>query len=89
MRYLQEVVDGTRQPPDLILLDLQFPLESGFEVLRFRRSNQKVSSIPVIVWTIMGATEQELCRYFGATVVSKHEGSGGLEWALKSLRVAA
>ena len=87
--YLQEVVDGKRGAPDLIILDLQFPLESGFEVLRFRRSNREVSAIPVVVWTIMGPTEQELCRFFGATVVPKHEGPKGLEGALKSVLIPA
>lgn len=87
--YLQEIVDGRRAAPDLIILDLQFPLESGFEVLRFRRSNRNVSAIPVVVWTVMGPTEQELCCFFGAVVVPKHEGPKGLEGALKSVLIAA
>jgi len=33
--FLQDVVEGTKKPPDLILLDLSFPRESGFEVLRY------------------------------------------------------
>lgn len=82
--HLRDVVEGNRPAPDLIVLDLNFGVESGFEVLRFRRSNPALSSIPVIVWTVMGDTEQELCRLFGAGVVPKYKGHKALHTVLKS-----
>ena len=83
--FLQDVVEGTKKPPDLILLDLSFPRESGFEVLRFWKSNAKLNKIPVVVWTVMGDTEKKLCEFFGVEhVVPKWAGPKELEAALKT-----
>ena len=71
--------------PDLILLDLSFPRESGFEVLRYWKSNAKLHQIPVVVWTVMGETEKKLCHFFGVEhVVPKWAGPKELETALKN-----
>ena len=83
--FLQDVVEGTKKPPDLILLDLSFPRESGFEVLRFWKSNAKLNKIPVVVWTVMGDTEKKLCEFFGVEhVVPKWAGPKELEAALRT-----
>src|SRR5438270_8221445 len=52
MLFLQDVLEGTKPAPDLILLDLSFPSESGFEVLRYWKSEDKLHRIPVVVWTV-------------------------------------
>lgn len=84
MLYLQDVVEGTEETPDLILLDLSFPKESGFEVLRYWKSNPKLHPIHVVVWTVMGETEIKLCRFFGVDhVVPKWAGAKELETALR------
>jgi CheY-like chemotaxis protein len=81
--FLQDVVEGTKDAPDLILLDLSFPRESGFEVLRFWKSNPKLEPIHIVVWTVMGDTEKKLCKYFGVEhVVPKWAGSKELESVL-------
>lgn len=86
MLFLQEVAEGTKEPPDLILLDLSFPRESGFEVLRYWKSNAKLHEIHVVVWTVMGETEKKLCQFFGVDdVVPKWAGPNELEAALKTL----
>jgi len=83
--FLQDVVEGTKEAPDLILLDLSFPHESGFEVLRYWKSNAKIHGIHVVVWTIMGDTEKKLCQFFGVEhVVPKWAGPQELETALRS-----
>lgn len=69
--HLQQVIEGKRPIPDLIILDLEMGMESGFEVLRFLKSHRQLRSIRVVVWTQMGGVEQELCRHFGAEVVQK------------------
>ena len=85
MLFLQEVVEGTKEAPDLILLDLSFPRESGFEVLRYWKSTPKLHEIHVVVWTIMGETEKKLCQFFGVDdVVPKWAGPKELEAALKT-----
>jgi CheY-like chemotaxis protein len=82
--FLQDVMEGTKLAPDLILLDLSFPGESGFEVLRYWKSNAKLNRIPVIVWTVMGDTEKKLCEFFGVEhVVPKWAGHKELEAALR------
>jgi CheY-like chemotaxis protein len=53
-------------PPDLILLDLDLPYLSGFEVLEALRSDEASRSIPVII--ITGRPEgdtYERCRRIG------------------------
>jgi|SRR5262245_36778451 len=54
------------EPPELILLDLDLPYLSGFEVLEALRSDEASRSIPVIIVT--GKTESETyerCRRIG------------------------
>jgi len=85
MLFLQDVLEGTKPAPDLILLDLSFPRESGFEVLRYWKSNAKLHQIHVVVWTVMGDTEKKLCEFFGVEhVVPKWAGPKELEAALKN-----
>ena len=53
-------------PPDLVLLDLDLPYLSGYEVLEALRSDPASGKIPVIVVT--GHTEEEVherCRRIG------------------------
>ncbi len=89
MLLLQDVVEGKQPPPDLILLDLSFPKESGFEVLRFWKSNPKLKAVRVVVWTVMGETEQKLCNFFGVDqVIVKWAGPRELEEALRAYTIA-
>jgi CheY-like chemotaxis protein len=84
LMYLEDVVAGEKQCPELIVLDLEFPAESGFEVLRFRKTNPSLQKCQVVVWTIMGEREKELCRLFGITqIISKQDGDAALESALR------
>jgi CheY-like chemotaxis protein len=88
--FLQDLMEGTKLAPDLILLDLSFPGESGFEVLRYWKSNAKLNRIPVVVWTVMGDTEKQLCEFFGVKrVVPKWAGPKELEAALNTLVTAS
>lgn len=84
LMILQDGVDGKKPLPDLVLLDLSFTRESGFEVLRYWKSNKNsMKGTRVVVWTVMGETEQQLCRYFGVEVVSKWAGPEELEKVLR------
>jgi len=84
MLYLEEVVAGEKPCPDLMVLDLDFGLESGFEILRFRRTHPILQACEVLVWTITGDKEQEFCRLFGVACVSKQDGEAALEDALRN-----
>ncbi|HEV7552783.1 MAG TPA: response regulator [Candidatus Angelobacter sp.] len=81
----EDVIDNKRPAPDLIVLDLAFPLESGFEVLRRWKAHPKLQDIGIIVWTAMGETEQRLCEYFGVKgVIPKWAGPKELEQAVRA-----
>jgi len=48
----QEALELIRKdPPDLILLDLRIPLISGYEVCKKLKSDNKLKTIPVIIFT--------------------------------------
>lgn len=84
MLHLQDAVEEKKPAPNLILLDLSFTRESGFEVLRYWKSNRDhLKDTKIVVWTAMGETEQQLCRYFGVDVVPKWAGPVELENALR------
>jgi hypothetical protein len=85
MLYLEEVVAGEKACPNLMVLDLDFGLENGFEILRFRRTHLILQACEVLVWTIMGDKEKEFCRLFGvACVISKQDGEAALEDGLRN-----
>ena len=84
--YLDEVVEGTRPCPDVVLLDLVLGSESGFEVLRYYKAHPELKNCQVVVWTVMGDVQQELCRHFGVQdIVSKSDGESALLKVLRKL----
>jgi DNA-binding response OmpR family regulator len=86
---LREALESDRPMPDLIILDLDFSLESGFEVLRFWKSSPRLQSARVVVWTGMGETEIKISRLFGVQVVPKCAGEAELEAAISGRAIGA
>lgn len=77
--YLRDVVEGRRNAPDLVVLDLNFEEESGFEVLRFWRSTPQLKGLHIVVWTVMGELEKKIASLFGVEkVMDKSTGSAEL-----------
>lgn len=88
--YLESALDGEDPLPDLIIVDLDLGYESGFELLRFWHGNRRFSNIHLIVWTVMGEEQREICRMFKVNaIVSKGEGAGALKRAIEPLAAAA
>jgi CheY-like chemotaxis protein len=82
--YLNRVASGEIPCPRLILLDLEFGRESGFEVLRFCNSHSELKDCRVVVWTVMGSLEKKICKYFGVkNVLSKDDDEKEILQALK------
>jgi len=72
--------------PDGIILDLDFGYDSGYELLRFWHSTPKLREIPVIVWSILGEEQKEMCELFKVKLfVGKWEGHEVLQDALKEI----
>ncbi|HEY2912725.1 MAG TPA: hypothetical protein VGK21_05155 [Candidatus Angelobacter sp.] len=82
--YLDDVVAGLHPPPHLVVLDLGFRLESGFEIIRYWKSTPALQAIHIIVWTQAGQQDKKIAGYFGvAAVVTKSNGLKELESELK------
>ena len=84
--YLENLL-STRSPlPDGIHLDLDFGYESGYELLRYWHSTPELRAIPMVVWSILGEEQREMCGLFKvSSFVGKWEGSEALQTALKSI----
>jgi CheY-like chemotaxis protein len=88
--YLERGLEEGQPLPDAIILDLDLGYESGFELLRFWHGRPRLSQIPLIVWTVLGDDQREICRLFKVTAyISKLDGVTVLREALSGLTRAA
>lgn len=63
-----DLLSSARPLPDIILLDLNMPGMSGFEVLKHLKQSAFYHPIPVVILTTSNAdTDQEQARQLGAT----------------------
>ena len=54
--------------PALVLLDLNLPKKSGFEVLRWIRQQPRFLALPVVIYTSsVGLVDKDTARLLGAT----------------------
>ena len=61
--------DRSQHPlPALVLLDLNLPKKSGFDVLRWIRQQTQFSPLPVVIYTSsVGLIDKDTARLLGAT----------------------
>jgi CheY-like chemotaxis protein len=84
--YLEKGLKGEAPLPDAIVLDLDLGHESGFELMRFWHSTPRLKSIPLMVWTILGQEQREICELFKVSgFVSKWEGAAAFREALDKM----
>ena len=84
--YLEKGLEGEIPLPDGIVLDLNLGYESGYELLRFWHRTPQLSKIPVIVWSILGDEQREMCKLFKvSSFVAKWEGKEAFRDALSKL----
>lgn len=84
--YLEKALDGVGPVPDGIVLDLNLGYESGYELLRFWHRSPELSKIPVIVWSVLGDEQREMCKLFKVNYfVAKWEGEEAFREALSNL----
>jgi len=87
--YLEAALEKN-EAPDVIVLDLDLGYDSGHEVLRYWHTHRGAAQTRMIVWTIMGKEQQEMCKLFNVdAVVPKYEGAEGLASAIKPLAKTA
>jgi two-component system phosphate regulon response regulator PhoB len=55
---MQVMMFVMKQPPDLVLLDINMPGGTGLDVLRKLKANSKTTGVPVII--ITGRTDEKL-----------------------------
>ena len=78
---------NSSQPlPDAVLLDLNLPLVSGHEVLRFCKKNPQLKAMKMIVLSRLSSeNEIQVCYYMGATrYIHKTSDPSHIESELKS-----
>ncbi len=84
--YLEKGLRKEVPLPDGVVLDLDLGYESGYEVLRFWHSTPELNKIPLIVWTILGEEQRQICNLFNVSrYVSKWEGGAAFQEALTSV----
>jgi len=88
--YLEKGLRKEVPLPDGIVLDLDLGYESGYEILRYWHSTPELNKIPLIVWTILGEEQKQICNLFKVSrYVSKWEGGVAFQEALTSVLAEA
>ena len=81
--FLEQCLREECAMPDFIVLDLDLEHESGFDLVRFRRTHPKLMSVPLVVWSVLGDHYRELCDIFKVTAfIPKWQGKEALRDAL-------
>ena len=85
--YLDKALQDEVPLPDCIVLDLNLGYESGYELLRYWHSTPRLAQIPIIVWSILGDEQREMCKLFKVdSFVAKWEGAEAFRDALVKLQ---
>jgi DNA-binding response OmpR family regulator len=75
IKSIEQGLQGEKPLPDAIILDLNLGYECGYEFLRHWRTTWANSTIQIIVWSVLGDRNRELCALFHVDAyVSKWEG---------------
>jgi CheY-like chemotaxis protein len=83
---LDKGLNGETPLPDVIVLDLNLGYDSGYELMRFWHRTPLLSSIPLIIWSVLGADQRKMCDLFKVKAyVGKWEGPEAFRDALRSL----
>jgi|SRR3954451_934640 CheY-like chemotaxis protein len=84
---LSDALSSGSDLPDLIIVDLNLPGSSGYELLRFYHATPKLRSVPCAVWTVLSThIDKKLTTWMGSKkFISKHSGPATLRKSLASL----
>jgi len=84
IEHLSSTLKDGKEKPRLIVVDLNLPNSSGYELLRYYHSHPNCHEIPLVVWSVMdGETDQKLTTWMGAKkLISKNSGPTTLKKSL-------
>jgi len=84
---LSDALSENLELPQLIVVDLNLPASSGYELLRYYHATPKLKSIPCVVWSVMDSeTDKKLTTWMGSRkLISKQTGPANLRKSLSSL----
>lgn len=87
VEFLSDALHSDSELPRLIVVDLNLPDSSGYELLRFYHATPKIQSVPCAAWSVMdGETDKKLTTWMGAKkLISKNSGPTTLRKSLASL----
>jgi CheY-like chemotaxis protein len=85
--HLSSALKSSGELPRLIIVDLNLPDSSGYELLRFYHANPRLQEVPLVVWSVMdGETDKKLTTWMGAKkLISKNSGPATLRKSLAAL----
>jgi CheY-like chemotaxis protein len=84
--YLEKGLNGESPLPDGIVLDLDLGYDSGYELLRVWHSNPALFKIPLIVWSVLGEEQRDMCNLFRVKwFIGKWEGVAAFREALSKI----
>lgn len=85
--FLDRGLTGEIALPDAIVLDLDLGYDSGYELLRYWHSTPELAKIPLIVWSVLGDEQRDMCALFKVSAfVGKWEGPQAFREALAKLQ---
>ena len=84
---LSDALAENLELPQLIVVDLNLPASSGYELLRFYHATPRLKSIPCVVWSVMDTeTDKKLTTWMGSRkLISKQSGPATLRKSLAEL----
>lgn len=74
--------------PDIIVVDVELGLDSGYELMRYWRGSPRLTQIPLLAWSRLSHQHRGLSAVFKVTdYVSKWDGPEALKAALLRITV--
>ena len=82
--FLEACLAGARPIPNLLIIDLDLELESGYDIVRYWRTTPALAKTPLIVWSVLGGDHAKVCEMFKVShFVSKSEAKEALVDAIR------
>ena len=87
IEHLSDALGAGTELPALIVVDLNLPNSSGYELLRFYHSNTALNDVPIAVWSVLDSeADKKLTKWMGSRkLISKNSGPATLRKSLTSL----